>query len=41
MGKWHEVKDVERAISKFIDSMYWADNDLYSNVRVFLFISAI
>ena len=39
--KWHEDKDVGGTISNFVDSLHWADNDLYPNIRMTLFISAI
>ena len=39
--KWHEDKDIGGTISNFVDSLHWADNDLYPNVRMILFISAI
>ena len=39
--KWQEDKDIGGTISNFVDSLYWADNDLYPNVRMILFISAI
>ena len=38
--KWHEDKDVGGTISNFVDSLHWADNDLYPNVKIILFISA-
>ena len=38
--RWHEDKDVGGTISNFVDSLHWADNDLYPNVRMILFISA-
>ena len=39
--KWHEDKDVRGTISNFVDSLDWADIDLYPNIRIILFISAI
>ena len=39
--KWHDDKDVGRTISNFVDFLHWAGNDLYPNVRMILFISAI
>ena len=32
--KWHEDKDVGGTTSNFVDSLHWADNDLYPNVRM-------
>ena len=39
--KWHEDKDVNGTISNFVDSPHRAGNDLYPNVRMISFISAI
>ena len=39
--KWQEDKDVGGTISNFVDSLHCADNDLYPNVRMILFISAV
>ena len=39
--KWHEDNDVGQTISNFVDSLHCADNDLYPNVTMILFISAI
>ena len=39
--KWREDKDVGGTISNFVDSLRWAGNDLYPNVRMILFILTI
>ena len=36
-----KIKMLWGTISNFVDSLHWADNDLYPNIRMILFISAI